>query len=144
VTPARSIVDRSGPQPTIITRGQAGPKGATGADGAGGGGIAPINFSYGDASPKIMHTLPNDGTVIDCSILVDTIFNGLSSSLTLGIAGTPALFIPASNSDPTTVGQYDAHPNIFLTAGTQIVLAIVPGGGASQGTGRVLLTILES
>lgn len=119
-----------------------GPQGPPGDDGAAGGSIAPIAFSYGDASPSTIYTTTDAGTLTVVRVVIDTALNGTGAALKLGtIADDDALMTTAEN-DPSTVADYETTPDLHLSAGTVVRLTITPGSGATQGAGRVLLTFI--
>lgn len=97
-----------------------------------------IPFAFGDASPVTIFTPPAGCTDILARVVIDTPFNGVGASIQLGTASSPGSLVPAGYVDPTTPAGYEAAPDKTMMAGTPIVLAIVPGTGATQGAGRVV------
>lgn len=103
-------------------------------------GIIPlIAFSYGDASPSIVYTLAHSLEIIAISLEIDTGFNGTGASISLGITGQPDLLIPSSKCDPSVIGVWEYSPRVTLPAGTQLILTIAPGTGASVGHGQIYI-----
>ena len=132
VTPRAPII-------VSIDRGATGPQGPAGPSGSG---PAPIAFSYGDASPRAIYTPASNITVYAVYIVIDTPFDGAGAALSV-TAGATTLMASSSNA-PANGGDYEAAPAALITAGTNIVLTIVPGSGASQGAGRIIFETFPS
>lgn len=118
------------------TQGQPGPAGA--------GITPPINFAFGDATPTPVLTAAVKSEVMLVSLQIETPFNGVGAAVKLGTAASPGLLMDTWQNDPSTANTYDVVPRVALAAGTQIVLTITPGAGASQGTGQFVLSIIPS
>jgi hypothetical protein len=117
----------------VVSRGPQGPKGDTGAS------LPPVSFAYGDSSPVLVFTLAVDTEIIVASLQIFTAFNGSGASLRLGTVASPGCLLDTSQNDPTAVGVYKTNPHVNLVAGTAVKITIVPGGGATQGSGQVVL-----
>ena len=100
-----------------------------------------INFAYGDASPLALYTIPTSPakTCWAVALAIDTPFNGTSPSLTIGDVGDADRLMAATQNDPTTAGTYTTNPAHVYAAGSVITLTIVPGAGASAGSGKIQL-----
>ena len=106
---------------------------------SGGQTIAEIAFAYGDASPRTIYTIVGTQRVWQVALSIDTPFNGTSPSLTIGDAGDADRLMAATQNDPLTVSVYSSNPAYEYTTGTAITLTIVPGAGASAGSGKIQL-----
>lgn len=115
-------------------QGPAGPPGAT---------LPPIAFAYGDATPRTIHTLTADALVRSVTVSIVDGFDGIGAQLKLGIAGNDELLMASSDSDPALECEFQTDPLKELPAGTNILLTIAPGAGASKGNGLLILEILE-
>lgn len=110
--------------------------------GSGPGSNPPINFSYGDASPATIFTVPVDSEVVSVQLQIETPFDGVGAQVRIGTSGLPGRLLDTFHSDPSVAGVYEATPRVQLAAGTQILLTITPGSGASAGTGQIILETL--
>lgn len=136
----QTVVDRDRPR-TIDTGGKQGVQGPVGPPGpAGSGAMPPIDFAFGDATPAVVLVLGEALEFVTVSLQIEEAFDGAGASVALGIAGQPELLMPAAYNDPSTLGVYDAGPRVELPTGTQIILTITPGAGASAGRGQFVLT----
>ena len=98
-----------------------------------------LNFSYGDASPSVIYTPSVNAVMTLCRIDIDTAFNGAGAALAVGTAASPQLLMPADRNAPSMVAAFETTPDVTVLAGTDLRLTITPGGGASQGAGRIVL-----
>lgn len=143
------------PQPIVVTeqqrkliqagqvgpRGPAGEEGPAGPAGANGDGQYPvIGFTFADASGVVMTINPDsDVEVTAVELEIETAFDGAGAALQLGTAGDPGLLMDPSQNDPGDVAVYASFPRVRVAAGTELVLTISPGTGASQGTGTIVV-----
>lgn len=118
-----------------------GPQGQRGLPGVSGDGAYPaFGFAFGDASPAVVLVLGNDDQEItSVSLQVEEAFDGVGAAIALGVAGQPSLLMTAGDNDPGTEATYEVNPRIELAGGTQLVLTITPGSGASQGRGQFVI-----
>lgn len=126
-----------GQQRFTAVGGVAGRRGRTGPSG---NAIPPIAFSYGDATPAAIYTLPDAGLLAELKLIVDEPFDGAGSQLRL-LTGTGLVLMADTENDPAYASTYEATPAEALPAGTSILLEITPGAGATAGTGQILLNI---
>ncbi len=124
-------------RPVTVESAGRGPPGPPGPPGPDGGTVPAISFSYGDASPDTVYTCPNNATLAQTSIVIDTPFNGVGATLKLSVGATTVL--DTFEVDPTKVAEYQSAPALTVTPGQQIILTIVPGSGATAGAGRIFL-----
>lgn len=96
------------------------------------------SFSFGDVSPAPVGGV--DGTVVSVSLVILEAFDGVGAALSIGTVGSPSLLMDSTQNDPTAIGTYIAHPSVELSS-ENVVLTIVPGAGATQGSGIIYLEI---
>lgn len=113
-------------------------------DGGGGGGGEDthrlvLDFSWGDASPEAIGTLPADKTALAVLLSIETAFNGSGAALSVGPSGSPAALMATSQNDPATAAQYETFPGISYGTDRTLYLTITPGSGASTGHGQVVI-----
>lgn len=118
-----------------------GPQGPVGPSGPSTQGVPPIAFSYGDASGAIF-TPSEAGTIVLVRLVITTGFDGTNPSLQLGTVAQPGAILSSAQNDPTTVAEYEHTPDLHLAALQSVVLTIVPGAGATQGNGTILLVFV--
>lgn len=115
--------------------------GLQGPPGEAGGAILPIAFSYGDVSSRAVYTAPLSVTLVNVRIIFDTPFNGVSPVVSVGSGSDHDLYLPGNYNDPTTAAEYENTPDLIVASGNSVYLYIAPGAGATQGAGRLLLSI---
>jgi hypothetical protein len=96
---------------------------------------------FGSTSPVTMFTLPQNAIVEWVEVIVDTAFDG-SPSLSAGISGTTAKFMPSTALDLTAAAKtrFKYHPNEPAdSGGTEAIIATYSAGGASVGAARILV-----
>ena len=108
---------------------------------AGSAGVTQYAFSYGDASPALIVTIPAGKIVYGVSINISVPFDGIGASLQIGDAGVADRLMTASQNEPSTVGAYSTSPSYLYGTATQLNLSITPGAGATQGSGLIILSI---
>lgn len=116
----------------IVEVGIAGPEGKSGV-------VPAIYMAHGDATPKILDTLPVDKIVRSVTLIVTEVFNGTGATLTVGIDGFQDLLVDNEDVNLAFVSSYDTHPGEKILAGTQIKMWITPGGGSSTGKATILI-----
>lgn len=100
-----------------------------------------LNFSYGDASPEPIEIVAAGKKILHIRIFITTPFNGSGAALSVGPSGDPDQLMDETENDPTTIGEYSVSPNISFGSSTLIQLHITPGGGASQGSGLLVMEV---
>jgi hypothetical protein len=98
-----------------------------------------VEFSWGDATPRVIVAVPANTTILTAQIIIVTPFNGVGAALSLGDSGNPERLIGIGQNDPTSWGEYETNPGYEYTSSTQIILTITPGTGNSQGSGIINL-----
>ena len=97
-----------------------------------------IPFSWGDATPRIMYEIMAGLTINMIKLIIQTAFNGTGATLSLGIIGTPELFMATTENIPSVVGTYIVTPGYKFTSTNTVRLFITPGS-ASSGNGVILI-----
>jgi hypothetical protein len=117
------------------------PSAERGAAGSAGSTIAPINFAFGDASPRVIYTVPDTSLINEVSILIRVPYSGAPTTIQIGTASNPGLLVPLGLVEPGDAVSYELSPDIDLPAGTPILLTQTVGPGTSAGSGVILLGI---
>jgi len=103
--------------------------------------LDPVQFAYGDASPRVAVTLPFACEIVSVLFQIDQTFDGVGAALSLGTAGNPELLMPINGNYPSEIGQYESSPAAELTISTDIIITITPGAGATQGSGEIIFNV---
>ena len=99
-----------------------------------------FNFSWGDASPALLTTVPAGKRLLSVTIIVLPAFD-VSSVVAIGVIGTPNLF--AELGYVTASGEYEfVGPLAAFSVDTGIYLNITRGSGTSAGGGTILLQVV--
>lgn len=96
------------------------------------------DFTFSDVSPKKLFTIPTNYRIITAQIVIQTVFDDATATLTVGTLASPSLFITATENDPSIVGENESNRYLLTTVDTDIYLTINPGT-STQGVGTVLL-----
>lgn len=129
------------PAPAIVAKlsvGQ-GPAGPAGVPGLPAAGEQAISFSYGDATPALIGTIPAGYHASWVRLDIYASFDGAGAQITVGTLASPTLLMDAAQSDLTQVAAYESWPLGLMAVATAIYLFITPGSGASAGNGHVLI-----
>ena len=70
-------------------------------------------------------------------VVVDTAFNGVLPTLTLGTDLSPSLVLGTTDSDLTTASQYESPSLILVPADSTVRITVTPNG-SMQGSGIVM------
>lgn len=100
-----------------------------------------VPFSFGDASPKFIFTLPSETLIVSACVFIDTPFNSLLTVVTLGDTLNNSRLLNSSQIYTTERGQYETKPGYKYTTATDIYLYINLGSGNTTGNGYVILEI---
>ena len=95
-------------------------------------------ISHGDASPTTIFTPPASAHIQKVIVDVETVWDGTTPSMSVGIAGTVSQYMTTAQIDLTTIGIYEVEP-MFEEDGTPdaIIVTFVAGAGHTTGTARV-------
>jgi hypothetical protein len=106
--------------------------------GQSGAGVISNQFSFGDASPKIL--APNfTGNIRTAGLIIQTPFN-VNSRIGIGTPTQPYLLFD-SLVPLTEIGTFEQYPSVRLSVAVNIVATIQPGFGSTQGSGAIFLEI---
>lgn len=98
-------------------------------------------IGYGTSSPVTIFTPPANGRIETVIVKVTEAFNGTSPSMSVGVSGTPAKYMGATDILLATVGVYEVSP-LYTEDGTPdaVIVTFVAGEGASTGSCEVSVT----
>ena len=96
-------------------------------------------FAWGDASPYPIYTFVQDVTISEVIMTFDIAFDGASPLVIIGDIGQADRLMSANQNDPKDLSSFSTTPMYAYTSGESVTITIVPGAGASQGSGRVKL-----
>ena len=114
------------------------PAATPGTNGADGAIIFP--FSYGDATPAIIASIPAGTLISSIAICVLTEFDGLGASLSIGVDGIGAdTLMTIEQNTPMIISEFVTYPMYTFTEEKNILLYITPGTGATRGSGIILI-----
>lgn len=114
--------------------------GQQGPPGPAGGAIAPIAFSFGDAS-GVIWTAPASGTVTVARVSVDLAFDDPAATLSLGVPFDHGAVFPSSSIEPSLGVEFEHTADFHLASGTSVYIYIYPGL-STQGAGTIFLTFI--
>jgi hypothetical protein len=97
-------------------------------------------FSWGDATPATVFSLPAGKILASIILKINTPFDS-PSIIEIGINGDLDLFMPSAANAPQVQGIYTVSPYYRNTASTDVILSIVPGGNNSTGSGFIFLQL---
>ena len=98
-----------------------------------------LDFSYGDATPEAIGTLPADRAVLSVVVSIETAFDGTGAALSVGVTGSLSALMATSQNAPETVASYETFPGVSYGTDKTIYLSITPGSGASTGQGQAVI-----
>lgn len=113
-----------------------GPKGDAGAPG---NSLPTVYFAFGDATPLIIYTAPENQLIKQVTLIVLTAFNGAGAAVSIGTTSDPALLMATAESNLAVTGSFETSPNETISSGTPIKVFITPGAGATVGQCGVLI-----
>ena len=98
------------------------------------------SLAFGTASPLAMFNLPVNAVYLHTQIVIDTPFNG-APSLAIGIAGTTAKYLAATQVDLTAAAGtvFEISPGLAATGSIEALIATYAAGGASAGAARLIV-----
>ena len=99
----------------------------------------PINFAFGDVTNRIIMPLTGAHVVQRVTIVVDTAFNGVNPSLSIGTMSVPDLLVRPERVDLTTLAEYEIGGAQQVASPDAIYLTLNAGMAATQGAGRILI-----
>jgi hypothetical protein len=96
-------------------------------------------FSFGDATPDLIGKVLNDLTISTCRVVIDTPFNGIGATVSVGTLSSPEMIMAQTDLLPSEVGIYESSPQMTNIVPQNFYIFITPGAGASSGSGRVFI-----
>lgn len=132
-----AVVEVQRVETVIVAVGAQGPAGRDGTS----SGALEINFAYGDASPAILTTVPAGKLIYRIGLHIKQPFDGVGAALVIGDSTVNDRLMKADENDPTTVGSNETSPAYAYGSDTVVSLTIIPGAGASTGSGLISLFI---
>ena len=97
--------------------------------------------SWNSASQTVIHKVSHNVRVLNVSVEVMTLFNGLGATITVGDGANNIRFMEITENDLYSDGKYYSFPNhLYNEATEQDVIAFLNPGTASQGSAEVLIT----
>lgn len=138
--PDTTVAQISATPPSVVQVGKQGAPGRDGVDGSSAGGVK-IPFAFGDATPKPVYLAQAGQTIFTATIVLQVPFNGIGAALQLGDGGMGDRLMHSDQNDPSYAAEYEANPGYTYAAETEILLAITPGEGCTQGSGYILLEV---
>lgn len=124
------------PETAVIMAGDQGPPGPPGI----GSTQPPIQFGYGDVSPRAVLVLSAPALLMGLQLLIEQPFNGEAPAL-LVRTGDGLVLMAAEQNAPGLAATYETTPAAQLAVGTQIIIETTPGAGATAGSGKLLLNL---
>lgn len=103
-----------------------------------------VPFSYSSVSPLVLTNLRPADRLMRSEVAVDVTFDGIGASLELGSASSPGAVFSTADIPVSIVDTCRTFARLEVVVQEDLVLTIVPGAGATQGSGRVFLEIWRS
>lgn len=103
-----------------------------------------IPFAYDTASPLPLIVISPGYKIMRTEVVIDTVFDGAGAELEVGTGATPGAILSAADIDVTIADTYRTFDRFEDAAPAAVQLAITPGAGATQGSGRVFLEIWKT
>lgn len=100
-----------------------------------------VPFSFSDATPKFIYSIPADTLIVSAAVIISTPFNSPLSSISLGDSGNNSRLLNSSQIYQGEVGEYETKPMYKYITTTSIYLYINLGSGNTTGNGYVILEI---
>ena len=93
--------------------------------------------AFGATSPVAAFTRPANSVVTMVEVDVDTAFDGTAPSLSVGIAGSTAKYMPATALDLKTADIFEYTPGLPAEAASEDIIITFNGDSSTQGSARV-------
>ena len=124
----------------IGTQGPPGVPGPMGPAGAAGP-IAATAFAFGDVSPIAFVTVPAGKLVLEVHVIIETPFDALDASISVGDAGNPLSLMNPNQINPNEAGSYQTNPLTSYLIDTELFLYFTPGTDPQAGAGRFFIVV---
>jgi hypothetical protein len=97
-----------------------------------------LDFAFGDVSPAVL-TLLTAGDIVDkVELQITSVFNGAPSLMVDSSAGTVLMATTDNNPLMSAIFSVDT---LYTATGAESIRLVKVQGGATQGTGTVLITL---
>ncbi len=93
--------------------------------------------AFGTSSPITVFTPPADARIGKIKVEVETAFNGTAPTLSVGVAGSTARYMGATDSDLKTVGIYEVDAAYEEDGSPEAVIITYSADSSSEGSARV-------
>jgi len=97
-----------------------------------------IPFAYGDASPRVVQSIRTDTLIVAVQVVITTQFDGVGSAIQV-VDSLGGVLLDAAQVNPSAVDTYESTPGVVLPEGTDILIQITPGSGATSGAGYLVI-----
>ncbi len=97
-----------------------------------------IPFAYGDASPRVVQSIRAETLIVAVQVAITTAFNGEGAAVQV-VDSLGGVLLSAAQVNPSTVDTYESTPGVVLGEGTDILIQITPGSGATSGAGYLVI-----
>ena len=99
-------------------------------------------FNYGDATPKLLMTVPAGKMVLSIVIYITTGFNGSDATISIGDASNYSSLVASTDTNIGSESNWTITPGVYFGSDTEIFLTI-NASGSTQGSGLIVLQIQE-
>ncbi len=99
-----------------------------------------FEYHFDDATPAVLFEMPVNRRVIRAIINIETEFDDVAATLSLGSLLLPESIMAATDVATTMIGAFEDMPNTQYGIPTEVYLFINPGT-ATQGSGFVSITL---
>ena len=100
-----------------------------------------IAFTFTTPSPFVLHAIAPGQSISRAGVIIDTTFDGIGASLSVGTPASPQLFLATADNFPSVLGQYESDKVTPFAIGDTIQLTINPGAAPTQGAGFVFYAL---
>jgi len=100
-------------------------------------------FNYGDATPRLLLTIPANKVIISCAIFITTGFNGVGATVSIGDASNYNSIMATTDSNVSMETNWSTNPGVVFGTATPIYISITAGSGATAGSGLLTLSFQE-
>lgn len=97
-----------------------------------------LNFSYGDVTTQVIYQAIAGQRITKVEIGFDVAFD-VASSLKVGDGANIQRLMDTGQNNPLVPDIYSTHPFYKYASNTDILLTLVAGIGATQGSGTVII-----
>jgi hypothetical protein len=106
-----------------------------------GGIVFELNFSYGDATPALITSVPIGGMITQVDLILLTPFDGVGAVISVGTELVLDNLMSISQNDLSVASTYITKPGLVCSSLTGVYLHMVQGAGASAGNGVILVSV---